>query len=91
MHLLMIEAIQKVQQHLVLVFFEQMPKLFDPAKLSLQLTQGQVPTKIKSYKLPEKLYQSIPFYPSVPVDFKFNFELLHSTIVFDALAITLEK
>ena len=46
MRQLMIGVIQMVQQHLVLVFFEQMPRLFDPTKLSLQLTQGQVPTKI---------------------------------------------
>jgi hypothetical protein len=48
------------QQHLGLVFFAQMPKLFYQAKLSLQQTQEQALIKKEFYKLLEKQYSNIP-------------------------------
>ena len=91
MHQQVIEVNQMVQQHLGLVFFVQTPKLVYQAKLLMQRTQEQELTKIVFYKLPGKQYLNIPYYPSVPVDFKFIFELLHSIIVLEDLATTLEK
>ena len=91
MHQLVIEVNQMDQLHLGLVFFAQMPKLVYQAKLSLQLIQEQELIKIVFYRLPEKQYSNIPSYPSVPVDLKFIFELLHSIIVLEDLATTLEK
>ena len=91
MHQQVIEVNQMDQLHLGLVFFAQMPKLVYQAKLSLQLIQEQELIKIVFYRLPGKQYSNIPSYPSVPVDFKFIFELLHSIIVLEDLATTLEK
>jgi hypothetical protein len=51
---------QMDQQHLGLVFFAQMPKLFYQAKLSLQQTQEQALIKKEFYKLLEKQYLNIP-------------------------------
>ena len=80
-----------VPLHLVLAFFEQKPKLFYLAIQSSLQKLIQELTKIEFCILLEKLYSDIPSYPSVPVDFKFTFALLHSIIVFDDLATTLEK
>ena len=89
----MIEVIQKVLQRWDLFFFGQKPILFYPAIQSLQLRLKQVSKETKFYKFLEKQYLNIPLinYPSVPVFLKSNFELLHSSIVFDDRAMTLEK
>ena len=91
MHRQVIEVNQMDQLRLGPVFFAQMPKLVYQAKQSLQQTQEQELIKIVFYILLGKRYLYIPYHPSVPVDFKSIFELLHSIIVFEDLATTLEK
>ena len=55
MHQLKIEEDQKVQQHWVLVFFEQKPKYDDQAKQSLQQIQELELIKTKFYKFLKKI------------------------------------
>ena len=57
-----IEVNQKVLQHLVPVFFEQMPKYDDQAKQSSRQKQELVLIEIRFYMSLKRLYLNIPFY-----------------------------